>query len=92
MVLEQSAKDYLIEKGYNPDYGARPLRRAIGNLIEDPLSEMLLSGDIAPNAVVTVSRKDEAENLFFVSEVKPEEPQSDQDGSDEQVQAGSSAT
>ena len=92
MVLEQSAKDYLIEKGYNPDYGARPLRRAIGNLIEDPLSEMLLSGDIAPNATVTVSRKDDAENLFFSSAVNPTEPKTDQDGSDEQVQAGSSAT
>ncbi|MFI4872757.1 MAG: ATP-dependent Clp protease ATP-binding subunit [Phycisphaerales bacterium JB058] len=92
MVLEQSAKDYLIEKGYNPDYGARPLRRAIGNLIEDPLSEMLLAGDIASNAVVTVSRKEGAENLFFQSEAKPDEPEADQDGSDEQIQAGSSAT
>ncbi|MCA9272492.1 MAG: ATP-dependent Clp protease ATP-binding subunit [Phycisphaerales bacterium] len=92
MVLEQSAKDYLIEKGYNPDYGARPLRRAIGNLIEDPLSEMLLAGDIAPNAVVTVSRKEGAENLFFQSEAKPAEPETGQNGSDEQVQAGSSAT
>ena len=92
MVLEQSAKDYLIEKGYNPDYGARPLRRAIGNLIEDPLSEMLLAGEIAPNALVTVSRKEGAENLFFQSEVKPAEQKADQDGSDEQVQAGSSAT
>ena len=85
MVLEQSAKDYLIEKGYNPDYGARPLRRAIGNLIEDPLSEMLLAGDIAPNAVVTVSRKEGAENLFFQSEAKPAEPETGQNGSDEQV-------
>ncbi len=92
MVLEQSAKDYLIEKGYNPDYGARPLRRAIGNLIEDPLSEMLLGGEIAPNALVTVSRKEGAEHLFFQSEAKPAEPKADRDGSDEQVQAGSSAT
>jgi hypothetical protein len=35
----QAAKDFLIDKGYNPDYGARPLRRAIGTYIEDPLSE-----------------------------------------------------
>ncbi len=92
MVLEQSAKDFLIEKGYNPDYGARPLRRAIGNLIEDPLSEMLLGGEIASNALVTVSRKEGAENLFFQCETKPSQPEEGQDGSDEQVQAGSSAT
>ena len=44
LVLTDEAKDYLIDKGYNPDYGARPLRRAIENLIEDPLSEEILRG------------------------------------------------
>ena len=38
LVLTDEAKDFLIIKGYNPDYGARPLRRAIENLIENPLS------------------------------------------------------
>ena len=38
LVLTDEAKDFLIVKGYNPDYGARPLRRAIENLIENPLS------------------------------------------------------
>ena len=37
--LDKVAKDFLIEKGYNPDFGARPLRRAIGQFIEDPLAE-----------------------------------------------------
>ncbi len=90
MQLDQSAKDYLIEKGYNPDYGARPLRRAIGNLIEDPLSEMLLAGDIESDALVKVSRKEDAENLFFESEKKPT-PDSSED-TDEHVEAGSSTT
>ena len=44
LVLTDEAKDYLIEKGYNSDYGARPLRRAIESLIEDPLSEDILRG------------------------------------------------
>ncbi len=44
LVLSDEAKDFLIIKGYNPDYGARPLRRAIENLIEDPLAEELLRG------------------------------------------------
>ncbi len=39
--LDDSAKEFLIDKGYNPDFGARPLRRAIGTYIEDPVSEML---------------------------------------------------
>jgi ATP-dependent Clp protease ATP-binding subunit ClpC len=42
--LSEEAREFIIEKGYNPDYGARPLRRAIENLIEDPLSEELLRG------------------------------------------------
>ena len=53
--LDQTAKDFLIERGYNPDYGARPLRRAIGQFIEDPLSEMLLSGDLHNKNLVKVT-------------------------------------
>ena len=36
--LDAKAKDFLIEKGYNPDFGARPLRRAISSYVEDPLA------------------------------------------------------
>jgi ATP-dependent Clp protease ATP-binding subunit ClpC len=42
LVLNEEAKEYLIFKGYNPDFGARPLRRAIENLIENPLAEEIL--------------------------------------------------
>jgi ATP-dependent Clp protease ATP-binding subunit ClpC len=69
--LDQAAKDFLIEKGYNPDFGARPLRRAIGQFIEDPLAESLLSGDFKPGQKIVVTRKEEAPNLFFVSEELP---------------------
>jgi ATP-dependent Clp protease ATP-binding subunit ClpC len=41
-----AARDLILDKGYDPEYGARPLRRAIVDLIEDPLSEKLLSGEI----------------------------------------------
>jgi len=44
LILSDEAKEYVIEKGYNPDYGARPLRRAIENMIEDPLAEEVLRG------------------------------------------------
>jgi ATP-dependent Clp protease ATP-binding subunit ClpC len=55
--LDQTAKDFLIERGYNPDYGARPLRRAIGQHIEDPLSEALLSGEMGGKSKIVVTRK-----------------------------------
>ncbi len=54
--LDDSAKDFLIEKGYNPDFGARPLRRAIEQSIEDPLSEAILRGEIKPGQIIKVSR------------------------------------
>ncbi len=42
--LEQSANEFLIEKGYDPHYGARPMRRAVERYLEDPLAEELLKG------------------------------------------------
>jgi len=58
LTLDQKAKDFLIEKGYNPDFGARPLRRAVGSFIEDPLSEMLLQQGIKRPCNIAVTRKD----------------------------------
>jgi ATP-dependent Clp protease ATP-binding subunit ClpC len=78
--LDKPAKDFLIEKGYNPDFGARPLRRAIGQYIEDPLAESLLSGEFKPGQKITVTRKEEAENLFFVTEDLPTPPASPEGG------------
>jgi len=63
--LDQRAKDFLIEKGYNPDFGARPLRRAISSHIEDPLAESLLAGEFGSGEKILVTRKEDAENLFF---------------------------
>ncbi len=72
--LDQPAKDFLIERGYNPDYGARPLRRAIGQFIEDPLSEMLLSGDLHNKNLVTVTKVEGEEKLTFLPDDNPKEP------------------
>ena len=79
MALDQAAKDFLIEKGYNPDFGARPLRRALGTFIEDPLAESLLSGDYNEGDHLSVTHKEGDEHLFFTptSEDKQEpEPES----------------
>jgi ATP-dependent Clp protease ATP-binding subunit ClpC len=53
--LEQSAKEFLIEKGYDPQYGARPMRRAVERYLEDPFAEELLRGNVKPGDVVQVS-------------------------------------
>ena len=50
------AKSLLAQKGYDPDFGARPLRRVIQNLIEDPLAEELLRGAFATGSKVIVDR------------------------------------
>jgi len=77
--MDVKAKDFLIDKGYNPDFGARPLRRAVGQFIEDPMSEMLLQGDIKSPCNITVTLKDgpdgkPADNLYFDSQPAPTEP------------------
>jgi ATP-dependent Clp protease ATP-binding subunit ClpC len=54
LVLTDEAKDLLIEKGYSPEFGARPLRRAIEHLLEDPLSEELLKGNFQGKDRITV--------------------------------------
>jgi ATP-dependent Clp protease ATP-binding subunit ClpC len=52
LAVTDAAKDFLGKKGYDPDFGARPLRRTIQNLLEDPLSERLLRGDFQPGDTV----------------------------------------
>ena len=61
LVLTDEAKDYLIAKGYNPDYGARPLRRAIENMIENPLSEEILRGSFTGKNTIIVEVEGEGE-------------------------------
>ena len=53
--LDAAAHEFLIEKGYDPAYGARPMRRAVERYLEDPLAEELLRGTIKPGDTVTVS-------------------------------------
>jgi ATP-dependent Clp protease ATP-binding subunit ClpC len=57
--LDNAAKEFLIDKGYNPEFGARPLRRAIERYIEDPLSEDLLRGKFKGKSVIRISVQDE---------------------------------
>jgi ATP-dependent Clp protease ATP-binding subunit ClpC len=72
LILEESAKDFLIEKGYDPQYGARPMRRAVERYLEDPLAEELLRGNIKTHENIHVKR--EGEKLAFVSQSSISEP------------------
>ena len=56
--VTDAAKELLISGDYDPEYGARPLRRAVEHLIEDPLADALLRGDFAGAAAVCVDAKD----------------------------------
>ncbi|HJV05452.1 MAG TPA: ATP-dependent chaperone ClpB [Actinomycetota bacterium] len=61
--LTPAARDYLAEKGYDPSFGARPLRRLIQREVQDPLAMKLLSGDLAEGSRIVVDR--EGDGLGF---------------------------
>jgi ATP-dependent Clp protease ATP-binding subunit ClpB len=55
LALDAKARDWLAEKGYDPAYGARPLKRAIQKSVQDPLAELILSGKIKDGEKVKIS-------------------------------------
>ncbi|HEX7099392.1 MAG TPA: ATP-dependent Clp protease ATP-binding subunit [Acidimicrobiia bacterium] len=67
LVLTDDAKEFLGTRGYEPELGARPLRRAIQRYLEDPLSERVLLGDFPPNSTILVGVDHEAGELTFES-------------------------
>ncbi len=66
LTLDESARDLLIDKGYDPVYGARPMRRAVERYLEDPMAEEILRGHIKPGDLVTVKR--DGDKLTFAVE------------------------
>jgi ATP-dependent Clp protease ATP-binding subunit ClpC len=57
--LDETAKDFLVEKGYDPQYGARPMRRAVERFLEDSLAEELLRGNLQPGEPIRVTSNKE---------------------------------
>jgi ATP-dependent Clp protease ATP-binding subunit ClpC len=68
LLLSDDAKAFLIKKGSNTDFGARPLRRAIENYVEDPLSEELLKGEFQGKDTIMVNVKEVADKKHLVFE------------------------
>ena len=76
LVMTEEAKEFLIDKGYDPKYGARPLKRAIQTEMEDRLAEALLNGDVREGDEVDVvvaaeERPEDRHLLFRKTEEKP---------------------
>jgi ATP-dependent Clp protease ATP-binding subunit ClpC len=63
--LTQAALDFLVEKGFDKNYGARPLRRSIQRYIEDPLSERILLGELGRGDEIEVDVAPEGDKLAF---------------------------
>ena len=70
--VTEAARQHLAEQGYDPEFGARPLRRVVTNLVEDKLSDVILSGQIKVGNAILVDYDPEKDELTF-SEMEPEE-------------------
>ncbi len=92
--LTDEAKELLVDKGYDPAMGARPLRRAIQRFIEDPLADFVLGRELEPGSTILVARTrtedgepgDEVDITFIPGEVTPEKvtvPAEEPAGSDD---------
>ncbi len=68
ITLDQSAKNFLVEKGFDQKYGARPLRRAIQKYVEDPLAEEILRGSFKDGTKIVAKHVENTEELFFIDE------------------------
>ncbi len=74
LVLTDDAKGFLGTKGYDPELGARPLRRAIQRLLEDQLSERVLLGEFKAGSTIVVGLDEEAGELTFEAIEAPDQP------------------
>jgi ATP-dependent Clp protease ATP-binding subunit ClpC len=82
LVLTDDAKAFLGTKGYDPELGARPLRRAIQRLLEDPLSEKVLQGEFASGSTILVGVDEDAQELTFEAIETPNVPPIEMAGSE----------
>lgn len=83
IVLDEAASNFLAEKGYDPKFGARPLKRAIQKYVEDPLAEELLIGNFKEGDTIIVTYDSAKDELAFINS-KDREPEIHKD-SEERV-------
>ena len=68
VTLDQSAKDFLVDKGFDQKYGARPLKRAIQKYVEDPLAEEILRGSFKDGAKIIAKHFENTDHIIFIDE------------------------
>jgi ATP-dependent Clp protease ATP-binding subunit ClpC len=68
--LTEKAKDFIADKGYDPQYGARPLNRAIQKYLEDPLAEEILKGELAEGEYIEADFVADSEVLTLTRKKK----------------------
>ena len=83
LLLDQTAKIFLVEKGFDEKFGARPLKRAIQKYIEDPLAEEILRGSFKEGTKIIAKHVEDAEELVFYDEsLEKESPSEEPEKSD----------
>ncbi len=73
--LTPAARELLLREGFDPAYGARPLRRTIQRLVQDPLAMRILDGSILPGDHIVVDRDGRSEQMRFERAAVPEKEQ-----------------
>ncbi len=68
LTLDTTAKNFLVDKGFDPKFGARPLRRAIQKYVEDPIAEEILRGKFKEGSKIIAKHVDNMEELIFVND------------------------
>jgi ATP-dependent Clp protease ATP-binding subunit ClpC len=68
--LTEGARELLVDQGYDPAMGARPLRRAIQRLIEDPLADFILGRELTPASTIVVDRRENPEEDESLVEIR----------------------
>ena len=68
--LTEAAKDFIAEKGYDSNFGARPLKRAIQKHLEDPIAEEILKGELVEGDKMEVDYDKEKEEIRIIAKAK----------------------
>jgi ATP-dependent Clp protease ATP-binding subunit ClpC len=89
LAVTDEVKEFLIDKGYDLEFGARPLRRAIERYVEDPLSEDILRGEFKGKNLIKVTKEEEKDHLQFEGIA---EPKKEADENQDEVAEVSQAT
>ncbi|NOZ55345.1 MAG: ATP-dependent Clp protease ATP-binding subunit [Calditrichaeota bacterium] len=85
--LSQSAREFLVEKGFDPVYGARPLKRTIQRYVQDPLAEEILKGRFTDGSIIEVQWSKKKDELIFKEVGRMELPSSEKKETPEDKEA-----